>query len=1271
MNTRNSIYDTLNSGRNRRPGSPQSSSLQDLEATIGGIEERLERMNSGKAASPYADDITERMRKLSADVSGPMRTQNAIDTKIPTGGVDRLSRQIERARQEEASLGSMNAIMAEINQLRSEIRHLPKSNHDEWGVALRKEVEAIKSGITGLAREDTLRSVGSRWDQYAQRSVPLISEDPVIEALLSRVEDIQHAVSGLPQTQSLSSLEEKIRILASAIDTMSRRSPEINGVQLAQIEDRLDEISRAIVASSVSVQPIGYDNGSMDRIELRLGSLNARIDDLLNVAPDNSVHERIAMLANKVDVLASKSGAPMEQMVRMASQMEIIATKLTSMDSDKVDPHAIASGLEDRLYEIAARLEQSNSESGRENRAIFAELESRLEELSTRIQTVDQGTNDYPEQILSAVEQRFSQLSQQLNTKRPDPLVDPAFAHAIEQRFADLSQQLSAKRADSVVDPAFASTVERRFDEITKRLNETSSHLTGQDPDAIVRLEMQVQNLSRQLAEPKVPAQGFGDLSPRLAAIEQSLLVNHDALLDAARNAAEDVLRSAQLAPNGSIEQETARELANDLKSLDILARKSDERNTKTFEAIHDTLLKIVERLNTIETSKPVTFGLATPEVAKSQVVAELKMPEAKLDLGTSAPAFDSSELIETDDFGQDIFNDRMQDMSATGSLALRSPKEVAAAAAIAASDVAVQIRSKTKPAQKSGFLSGLTNVLRGGEKQKALKLAGMTAPNEKPLFDDMLPVTGENGAMLGATAVAMAGNNPIEPGNGTPDLNTIMKRVRDERRLKGDVAGEDTSKSDFLAAARRAAQAAAADSEILKNRSSKAKSSDKSALADLYQRQRKPIIMAAVAIILALTGLQLKNALFSNDASAPVISSATELAPASDAISNEPAIAKATTDDQILAAIPSDKGDAAQKGLDTATPLKTAATPVEKLPDVTVAAPAVEANPQDIGTKAAQDKLDVVAAAPVVPAPDATATPENTQKDAASAELPAVEVGPIALREAAGSGDAKAQFEVASRYTDGRGVAKDLKKAASWYQKAADIGFAPAQFRLGSFYEKGLGVERSPQKAKTLYQLSAEQGNASAMHNLAVLFATGASGPADNDSAVLWFVKAAELGVKDSQFNLGILAAKGLGVPQNLEESYKWFALAAKSGDKDAASKRDEIANAMRPEQLKKARATTELWKAKPINVAANAVEIPPAWNTDGGQTANVDMKKAIRNIQAILNQNGYDAGKADGSMGEKTRTAIASYQKSNGMKPTGEVDEALVKSLLTKVKK
>jgi localization factor PodJL len=182
------------------------------------------------------------------------------------------------------------------------------------------------------------------------------------------------------------------------------------------------------------------------------------------------------------------------------------------------------------------------------------------------------------------------------------------------------------------------------------------------------------------------------------------------------------------------------------------------------------------------------------------------------------------------------------------------------------------------------------------------------------------------------------------------------------------------------------------------------------------------------------------------------------------------------------------------------------------------------------------------------------------------------------------------------------------------------------------------------------------------------VLFAMGADGTTDNDSAGRWFTKAAELGVKDSQFNLGILSAKGVGVPQNLEESYKWFALVAKSGDKDAAQKRDEVANALRPEQLQRARASAELWKPKDLDLESNDITIPDAWMESPSKTASIDMKQAVRNIQLILNKNGYDAGGADGVMGAKTTEAITRFQKDNGMQPTGKVTEELVRALLAK---
>jgi len=245
------------------------------------------------------------------------------------------------------------------------------------------------------------------------------------------------------------------------------------------------------------------------------------------------------------------------------------------------------------------------------------------------------------------------------------------------------------------------------------------------------------------------------------------------------------------------------------------------------------------------------------------------------------------------------------------------------------------------------------------------------------------------------------------------------------------------------------------------------------------------------------------------------------------------------------------------------------------------------------------------------------------------------------------------------------------MKQAAAWYQLSADKGYAPAQYRLASMYEKGNGVDHDLAKAKQYYEQAANQGNASAMHNLAVLYASGTAGSQDYDSAASWFSRAADLGVSDSQFNLAILYARGNGVKQDLQESYKWFAIAAKSGDKDAAQKRDEVANAMKPADLEGARAKVDLWKAQQADPKTNGTDIPDEWTTGKGvNTASIDMKKAIRNIQAILNKNGFDAGTPDGAMGDKTVAALKSFQKSVGLPADGRVTDQVVKELLARNK-
>ena len=53
------------------------------------------------------------------------------------------------------------------------------------------------------------------------------------------------------------------------------------------------------------------------------------------------------------------------------------------------------------------------------------------------------------------------------------------------------------------------------------------------------------------------------------------------------------------------------------------------------------------------------------------------------------------------------------------------------------------------------------------------------------------------------------------------------------------------------------------------------------------------------------------------------------------------------------------------------------------------------------------------------------------------------------------------------------------------------------------------------------------------------------------------------------------------------------------------------------------------------------------------------------VAGIQDALNQQGYNAGPVDGVIGPRTQNAIASYQADRGLRPTGLIDAALLRSL------
>lgn len=80
------------------------------------------------------------------------------------------------------------------------------------------------------------------------------------------------------------------------------------------------------------------------------------------------------------------------------------------------------------------------------------------------------------------------------------------------------------------------------------------------------------------------------------------------------------------------------------------------------------------------------------------------------------------------------------------------------------------------------------------------------------------------------------------------------------------------------------------------------------------------------------------------------------------------------------------------------------------------------------------------------------------------------------ALEQAAGTGDPKAQTELAVKYEHAEGVPKDFQQANRLYCRAAKQGYADAQFKLGWVYANGRGVTRDDGVAAALFRLAADQ---------------------------------------------------------------------------------------------------------------------------------------------------------------------------------------------------
>ena len=369
---------------------------------------------------------------------------------------------------------------------------------------------------------------------------------------------------------------------------------------------------------------------------------------------------------------------------------------------------------------------------------------------------------------------------------------------------------------------------------------------------------------------------------------------------------------------------------------------------------------------------------------------------------------------------------------------------------------------------------------------------------------------------------------------------------------------------------------------------------------------------------------------------------------------------------------------------------------PVQPVPQAAPAPIAPAAIAPDASTTAQPVPApQAVEPAPLEQTPAAAATPQQHSENGTSPEvdpiltgsLPAaaapksvaptvldIAVGNDSLRKAASSGDANAQFVIATRYLNGENVAPDAAKAAYWYGRAAVTGLAPAQYRMATLYERGTGVEKNMQAALSWYERAAALGNVKAMHNAAVISAGNDAGAPDYPRAFKWFMLAAQHGLKDSQFNLAVLTERGMGTKVNLAEALFWYDAAAAQGDQDAKTHADALAKSLPPDTVNAIEARLKTWAPEKAPDIANVVAVnDTTWKgANAAPQQNASATPAPQNIigkaQGLLDQLGYNIGEADGKLGGRTSNAVRLFQLQQGMKVTGQITPELIAAMESK---
>lgn len=140
--------------------------------------------------------------------------------------------------------------------------------------------------------------------------------------------------------------------------------------------------------------------------------------------------------------------------------------------------------------------------------------------------------------------------------------------------------------------------------------------------------------------------------------------------------------------------------------------------------------------------------------------------------------------------------------------------------------------------------------------------------------------------------------------------------------------------------------------------------------------------------------------------------------------------------------------------------------------------------------------------------------------------------------------------------YAEGKGVERDLVRAAECFSAAAAADQPAGQLNIGLCHLNGWGVPQDDAKAFEMFAKAAENGNASACGCLAHMIRHGLAADNDPKMTIAYLQMGADRGDPDCWYELGCAYEVGFGVRQSATEAARWLELAAADGDARAQAR-------------------------------------------------------------------------------------------------------------------